>query len=159
MRAAFAIVRAWTFIYTWGLPRAQQERRRSEIESDLWESASHDDSGAAPALQIIGRFLLGLFDDLRWRVEQSEAARSERQAVAVTLAAIVLLVVMWISVAASRVEAPQPPDAPELGWRHKNRPAPPPPPPPPPPCNPPGIGRPAFSPCTPYPVSIRGGHK
>jgi len=146
-RAASAIVRAWTLIYTWGLPSGDRKRRRTEIESDLWES-THDDSGQRlTTSQVIGRLLLGIVDDLRWRVE---AAPPRRQAVAAMLTAAVLLTLVWAGVAARRVEPPQPPDAPELGWRHKPRKAPAPPPPPPPPCNPPGIGRPAFSPCTPY---------
>jgi hypothetical protein len=147
---AVAIVRAWTFVYTVGLPTDDRERRRAEIESDLWENANDPAGGAALAGRIISRLILGLVDDVRWRVEQTKTRASQRQALAVMLTAAVLLLFVWIGVTTRHVDPPQPPEAPDLDWRHRHRPAPPPPPPPPPPCNPPGIGRPAFSPCTPY---------
>jgi len=155
-RAAIAIVRAWTRIYTYGLPAGDRERRRAEIESDLWESAHDGTEQRLTTPHIIRRLLLGIVDDLRWRVE---AAPPRRQAIAAVLTAAVLLTLVWVGTAARRVDAPQPPDAPDLGWHHQQRKAPAPPPPPPPPCNPPGIGRPAFSPCTPYPVTYQGGRK
>ena len=150
LRAAVAAVRLWTRAYTRGLPDTDRERRRAEIESDLWESVNGNAAGPLRAWQIVGRLLLGLGDDVRWRVEQGEAAAPQRQAITIALCAIALLAVMWIGVSARRIDPPQPPAAPDLGWRHVSRKAPPPPPPPPPPCNPPGIGRPAFYPCTPY---------
>jgi len=156
VRMARAAVRLWTAVYTWRLPPVLRDRRRAEIESDLWESGG---DGAASSTEIMGRLLIGMADDVRWRVEQRAATSSQRQALAVALTAAVLLTFAWIGVTARAVDPPHPPDAPDLDWRHRRRPAPAPPPPPPPPCNPPGIGRPAFSPCTPYPVSVQGGHK
>lgn len=150
VRAAIAVVLVWTRAYTWGLPRAERERRLGEIESDLWESARDGAARPRQALQIMSRLVLGLGDDVRWRVEQTETASSQRQAITLTLCVLALLGFMWIGVSASRIDPPQPPDPPDLDGRHVQRKAPPPPPPPPPPCNPPGIGRPAFSPCTPY---------
>ena len=41
LRGAIAAVRAWTTLYTCGLPTGQRDARREEIESDLWESV-HD---------------------------------------------------------------------------------------------------------------------
>jgi hypothetical protein len=148
-RAAIAIVRAWTWVYTWGLPPADRERRRLEIESDLWESGNDHTAGPSLAAHIVARLLLGIPDDVRWRIEQAELPASRRHAAATALTAAALLTLVAIGAAARRVEPPQPPGAPEIAWRHTRQPAPPPPPPPPPPCNPPGIGRAPFSPCTP----------
>jgi len=158
VRAAIAAARIWTALYTWRLPHALRDRRRAEIESDLWESCDGDAADSALAWQIISRLLLGMADDVRWRVDHAAVGSSQRQRLAVALTAALLLTIAWIGVTARRVDPPQPPVAPGLDWRHRQRQAPPPPPPPPPPCNPPGIGRPAFSPCTPFPVRHQGGH-
>lgn len=149
-RAAIALVRAWTFVYTSGLPRADRERRRAEVESDLWESSRDHAADPTLAFYIAARLLFGIVDDVRWRVEQTQVNVPHRQAIAMTLCGAALLLVMWIGVNARDAGAPQPPHAPVPEWRQARRKAPAPPPPPPPPCNPPGIGRPAFSPCTPY---------
>jgi hypothetical protein len=148
-RAAIAIVRAWTWLYTWGLPRADRERRRLEIESDLWESGSDEEVRPSLVAPIIARLLLGIPDDVRWRIESTELPPSRRHTVATAVTAAVLLTLVVVGAAALRVDPPQPPEAPEIAWRHRRQPAPTPPPPPPPPCNPPGIGRAPFSPCTP----------
>ena len=150
MRAAIALVRAWTFVYTSGLARGDRERRRAEVESDLWESSRDHAAGRTLPFHIAARLLFGIVDDLRWRAEQTRANVPHRQAIAMALCGAAVLVVIWIGVSARSVGAPQPPDAPVPEWRQVHRKAPAPPPPPPPPCNPPGIGRPAFSPCTPY---------
>jgi hypothetical protein len=148
VRVAVAAVRAWTRMYTWGLQQSVQERRRAEIESDLWENQHDESAGSDLAVRLIVRLVLGMFDDVRWRGEQVAIVSPRRRVVAVSVGAVVLLAWIFIGVAARSVNPPQPPQAPKLDWQHKSYPAPP--PPPPPPCNPPGIGRPAFSPCTPY---------
>ncbi len=150
VRIAVAVVRVWTRLYTWRLPAPVRDRRRAEIESDVWEGARDLDAGRDRAVRLIGRLVLGISDDVRWRVEQVNESGPRRSVLALGVGAAVLLTCMVFAIAARGVDPPQPPPAPELDWRHRNRPAPPPPPPPPPPCNPPGIGRPAFSPCTPY---------
>lgn len=72
-RAAIATVRAWTRVYTWRLPRALRESRRAEIESDLWES-SHDTQKSA--MHIVVRLLLGMPDDVQWRVTHASAVNN-----------------------------------------------------------------------------------
>jgi hypothetical protein len=144
---AVALVRAWTVVYTWGLPPVDRERRRAEVESDLWESCRDRTARSPLALHLLARLLLGVPDDMRWRAEQPVIEGSLRQTIAVTVVTAVLLTFVWIGVSAGQVDSPRPPSPPDLDWRHVS---PPPPPPPPPPCNPPGIGRPSFSPCTPY---------
>jgi hypothetical protein len=148
VRIAVAVVRVWTRMYTWQLPELARDRRRAEIESDLWESQHDAANGSDLALGLIVRLVLGIVDDVRWRAEQVSAAPPRRRVLAVSVGAAVLLACVLLGVATRSVDPPQPPHAPDLDWRHRNRRAPP--PPPPPPCNPPGIGRPAFSPCTPY---------
>ena len=68
---AIGIVRAWTRLYTGGLPPGQRTARQAEIDSDLWELA-HDprvlERGNA-ATQIVTRLLAGIPDDLAWRLE------------------------------------------------------------------------------------------
>lgn len=150
LRIAIAAVRAWTCLYTWRLAEPVRERRRAEIESDIWECQHDADAGRDLAMRLVVRLVLGIFDDVRWRAEQIGASSERRPVLALSVGAAVLLACMLFAIAGRGVNPPQPPAAPELDWRHKNRPAPPPPPPPPPPCNPPGIGRPPFSPCTPY---------
>ena len=140
MRLAVAAVRAWTRLYTWRVAPGLREARRAEIESDLWEF--QQDSGAndgVPApLHILARLLLGIPDDVSWRVEQLDnGRRAMRRAIAVAAAATILSA-LWIVLAAQPAQLPQPPGAPIVWWRADRRP-PPPPPPPPPPCPPAGI--------------------
>ena len=149
LRISAAAVRAWTRIYTWRLPPSAREARHAEIESDLW--ASQADEGAGPALpmQIIGRLVLGMFDDMRWRVEHvSTDSHVARRTLAFGVGTAAVLACVWVTLGLSPIEPPPPPVAPDVQWRRTQY--PPPPPPPPPPCNPPGIGRKLFSPCTPY---------
>ena len=75
MRLATGLVRGWTRLYTWGMPASSRARRCAEIESDLWE-VRHDTAGAgAPcASHVVLRLLMGIPDDLGWRVEQAAAA-------------------------------------------------------------------------------------
>src|SRR6266513_1767939 len=72
MRLAVNCVRRWTWLYTWRMPPASRETRRAEIESDLWEFQRDavGDQSLGPALHILLRFLIGIPDDLSWRVEQ-----------------------------------------------------------------------------------------
>lgn len=69
---AIRLVRWWTRVYTTGLPPEQRRARQEEIDSDLWEQAQDGNAGAThrTALQIVGRMLLGVLEDLTWRVEQ-----------------------------------------------------------------------------------------
>jgi hypothetical protein len=70
---AASLVRGWTRAYTWGVPQAWAEQRRTDIESDLWEFQYDLDGprGLTPAIQILGRLITGVGDDLLWRVEHT----------------------------------------------------------------------------------------
>jgi TonB family protein len=72
LRAAIALVSAWTRIYTSGLPIAVREARREEIAADVWHSVHDPDRDSEPqlALRIALRLFLGIRDDLRWRSDQ-----------------------------------------------------------------------------------------
>ena len=136
---AMAIVRGWTRLYTWRLPAEARDARRAELESDLWESHLND-----RAWQVIGRLVLGMPDDLRWRFASAGPHHPARRTIALGVATGLLLAIAWAGSAFARIDPPSPPAPPNLKWQIKHY--PPPPPPPPPPCNPSSM--PQFSPCT-----------
>jgi hypothetical protein len=144
LRGAIAAVRAWTKVYTLGLPVEQRDARREEIDSDLWESLNDTTSERRTlALQIAARLIAGIPDDLGWRSEQAPVA-VRRWPVALTVVAVAV-VALWL--VGERSTSAQLPDLPEslLVSPHGVRmiDAPPPPPPPPPPCPPPGFPQPS----------------
>jgi len=67
------MARSWVVLYTLRLPLEIRESRRSEIDSDLWEqqglAASRGDPALGTAIEVLSRMLLGIFDDLIWRLE------------------------------------------------------------------------------------------
>ena len=73
---ATRLVRAWTRLYTLGLPRAERTARRAEIDSDLWEFEHDPDAprGARAAAQVLARLLIGIPDDLAWRMNAGATA-------------------------------------------------------------------------------------
>jgi hypothetical protein len=146
LRLALILVRAWTRVYTTGLPGDLRQRRIAEIESDLWEQTQDAIDPAVDWFAIIGRLLRGMPDDLGWRIAglgvDLDAAR---WALATILAFTILTSSIWVLTITRSRPLPVPPAPPV---RRVSYPSPP--PPPPPPCNPPGIGRPTFVPCTPY---------
>src|SRR5215467_8094597 len=73
--SAASLVRGWTRLYTSRLPANVRERRRAEVESDLWESQQPED-GCTPAvaLHVLARLVLGIPDDLGWWIEQALVA-------------------------------------------------------------------------------------
>jgi hypothetical protein len=149
LRISVAAVRAWTRVYTWRMPPVVREARRAEIESDLWASQTDDVAGPALPMQIGGRLARGIFDDVRWRIEHvNRDSHVARRTLAFSAVTAAVLACVWVALTMTPMEPPQPPAAPDVHWRRTHY--PPPPPPPPPPCNPPGIGRKPFSPCTPY---------
>jgi len=88
LQLAIAVVRAWTSLYTWRMSATLREERRAEIESDVWEF-QHDrrKSGSLEvAAQMLLRLLLGMPDDLGWRLEHT-ALESERSHGTILLAA------------------------------------------------------------------------
>jgi TonB family protein len=135
LRFAVAAVRLWTGVYTSGLPPATADARRAEVESDLWESA-HDpdpDIRSHLSLQIAARLLIGIPDDLGWRLEQEDVMTgSVRQSVALALCAMGILGVLFVVWIAQPPFLPALPGAPVVTARTH-------PPPPPPPPSQPGI--------------------
>jgi hypothetical protein len=133
---AVSVVRAWTRVYTWRMRTAQRERRRAEIESDLWESQQDH----ASAMLMMRRLLKGVPHDLYWRVEQFDAFHTRRGR-AVALSATAGIIAAIVSVVFWLVPLLLPPTLPPP--RREARPfvaaLPPPPPPPPPPCRPPDL--------------------
>ena len=63
-------VQAWVRLYTIGLPPGLRDARRDEIDSDLWEQAHHTGmhTTPSPTAHLLLRWLLGLPDDLLWRL-------------------------------------------------------------------------------------------
>jgi putative ABC transport system permease protein len=73
------LARRWVRLCTAGLPAAIRERRRAEIDSEIWEQKREAvEAGLRPAV-ISARLLAGVFrgtlDDLKWRREERAAAR------------------------------------------------------------------------------------
>lgn len=67
--AAALAIRAWQWLVTAGLPAELRDRRREEIESDLWQSR-HEWCGADGriALLMLWRLASGAPHDLAWRI-------------------------------------------------------------------------------------------
>jgi uncharacterized protein (TIGR03435 family) len=98
--SAASLVRGWARLYTSRLPAGVRERRRAEVESDLWESQQNE-NGRTPAgaLHVIVRLLLGIPDDLGWWIEQALIAGVlRRQTLVVTgrfVGLAIVLVTPW----------------------------------------------------------------
>lgn len=71
--------RAWVAFYTRSLPDASGERRRAELESDLWEQSNETSSGRTSA-QVLGRCLRGIPADVWWRYRTLLEQRGVREA-------------------------------------------------------------------------------
>lgn len=128
-RLASDVVRRWTRLYTAGLPACTREMRLDEIESDLWESTHDPGREPLDALHLVGRLLLGVPDDLRWR-----AARASRRAVAmasVSLVGAIVLITWFYANVFGPQTLPQPHGQPMNFVSDRPRLVPPPPPPPP----------------------------
>jgi hypothetical protein len=142
---ATGLVRAWTRAYTWRLEPAVRDRRRAEIESELWEFQQDPERGTYPAAHVFARLLIGIPDDLSWRAEHASVRRRTRvragiRVAAWTVATIIIVAAIWILPLMTTGTLPPLPDKPRVRMAT-------PPPPPPPPCAPPGY--PQFKPCTP----------
>lgn len=81
-----ALVRRWVALYTLGLPPEIKQRRRDEIDDDLWcqtqEAAASNRADRTVAGEILARLVFGVPADVSWRIEQrrhgSSPARSGR---------------------------------------------------------------------------------
>ena len=73
IRFALSCVRGWTWLYTWRMPRRLVRLGAREIDSDLWEFQcdAPGDQGLGSALHVVLRLVLGMPDDLGWRIEQA----------------------------------------------------------------------------------------
>ena len=76
LRTAVRVARLWTRVYTLGMPAELRAARLTEIESDLWE-CQHDPGRPARPAEMIARVLLGIPDDILWRMEQSAEAKTQ----------------------------------------------------------------------------------
>ena len=80
LSGAARLTRTWVGAYTRGIPAEFRDRRREEIDSDLWEQSHHDrEQGRASAqtsLEITVRLMLGMPADLSWRLEHASPKRS-----------------------------------------------------------------------------------
>jgi hypothetical protein len=79
-------VEGWVALYTRGLPGEVRDARRAELRSDLWEhlrQASGDGHGRLRrSVQVGGRVVRGMADDLWWRFAQQAAVRPPTEAAA-----------------------------------------------------------------------------
>jgi len=77
---ARALVRAWVRVYTSGMPLDLRDARRAEVDSDLWEhdhdARAHGVSRAMTAIDILVRTLLGVPDDIGWRLDAWQERRA-----------------------------------------------------------------------------------
>ena len=141
LRCAAAAVRAWTKVYTYGLPAGRREARCEEIESDLWESVNDPASDRRTlAAQIAGRLIAGIPDDLGWRSEQAGAGTVWRWRVALTVVVAAVFALWLVGERTTSEKLPELPESLRISPHGvKIIDPPPPPPPPPPPCPPPGF--------------------
>ena len=145
IRVVVGMTCLWSRLYTAGMPRDLRDRRRAEIESDIWES-THVINRLSLG-HILVRLLMGVPDDVSWRCSHRSAAFGARLiltglATGIVVATLVFLFSLGVP---ARLPTPEP-------VFHRVRAMtvpPPPPPPPPPPCVPAGLGRKSPSACTP----------
>lgn len=136
LRLAITLVRLWTKRYTSGVPPAIGDRRREEIESDLWEFEHDPDRGGemASAFRVLARWLLGVPDDVLWKLNQRTLRPlAVRVAVALATLAVVAIVLVGQALRPPTLPTVTPAPPPDILTLHKRTPpvAPPPPPPPP----------------------------
>jgi hypothetical protein len=92
-----AMGRAWVRLYTAGLPAETRDRRRREIESDLFEELAAG-AGASPAPSVAGRFVRGVPADVAWRIERSMHADTDDELIATWHGGLAALLVVAIAV-------------------------------------------------------------
>ena len=72
-------VRWWVRLYTAGLEPSVRDRRRDEIDADLWDQVDgqtgNGRTAAAITMAVWRRWLSGMPDDVLWRREQPRATR------------------------------------------------------------------------------------
>jgi hypothetical protein len=139
--SAIALVKGWTRIYTSGMEPVSRDRRRAEVESDLWEfhedARRHRASPPGIAIHMFIRLVAGIPYDMLWRFEdERDRAMTSRRSSWMTAGAIGAacgVAALWALFAFSSLASLPPlPDSIHVE-RIYLRPMPPPPPPPPPP--------------------------
>ena len=119
-------VRAWQRLVTAGLPAELRDRRRAEIESDLWESRHQwRGSDGRIALLLLWRLASGAPHDLAWRSAHSDGVSPMMNRTAAVL--VGGLAIGALALGTRGTDLPDPP----LTARSPLRPEPSPPPPPP----------------------------
>ncbi len=77
MPRSVGFVRAWVRLYTAGLPSGLRDSRREEIDADFWDQSQEAETvqrdGPPLATHLLLRWLLGLPDDLIWRLAHIRA--------------------------------------------------------------------------------------
>jgi hypothetical protein len=131
LRLAIVLVRAWTYLFTIGMPDTARQWRRGEIECDLWEQA-HDRPPSAA--QVTWRLVRGIPADIVWRVEEEAMQSGRIIVVAASIGIAVGAGAMWLYEAMRPEFLPTPPPVRlDMGGSGHTWPLIPPPPPPPPP--------------------------
>ncbi len=139
--SAIALVKGWTRLYTIGMDPVSRDRRRAEVESDLWEfhedARRHRASPEGIAIHMFIRLVAGIPCDLLWRFEdERDRATISRRSTWMTAGAIGAafgVAALWAFFTFSSIASLPPlPDSVHVE-RIYFRPMPPPPPPPPPP--------------------------
>jgi hypothetical protein len=78
-----AWVRRWVSVYTLGLPPEIKQRRRDEIDDDLWcqaqEAAGAGRADRSLGGEIVARLVFGVPADLSWRIEQRRYAARQAE--------------------------------------------------------------------------------
>lgn len=128
-----ALVRGWTWLITRGTAPDECDRRRQEIESDLWEfehDANRGDDMSA-ALRVLVRLILGIPHDVAWRMDRATVRRvAARSAIGLATLAAVLAVFIGQALRPAMLPAVNPAPPLEILTLHKRTPPVPPPPPP-----------------------------
>ena len=72
-------VRGWVRLYTRGLAAEPRDRRRAEIDADLWDETRESVLVSAGGFRLarISRLIAGLPADIQWRIEHRGPARPE----------------------------------------------------------------------------------
>ena len=90
-----SMVRVWTRAYTWRLPPHVRDARRAEIESDLFESRRDLGCRLTLAWHVVVRLMLGIPDDLRWRMTYAHVGRTAGFALAALVTTAFLVAAFW----------------------------------------------------------------
>ncbi len=123
--AAIGLAQWWTRAYTVGTPGDLAYARRAEIEADIWEferDVRRTDQGAATAW---ARLLLGVPDDLSWRLAQGVSTRAVMWTGPVVVG--VLLSIFWLVSSTQELDVALPPPPPRsrkrvhAAYRHRHR--------------------------------------